>query len=128
MKKAFIYGSILLLSVLFIHCTEVNKESAWEHYTTGRATWYGPDFHGRTTASGETFNKNKLTAAHRTLKFGTKVRVTNLSNNKKIVVRINDRGPVSKKFVIDISEKAAKQLDMKDAGVVPVKLEIHKTD
>jgi rare lipoprotein A len=128
MKKTFINGSLLLLSMLLIQCADVNNESVWNHYTTGRATWYGPGFHGRTTASGETFNKYKLTAAHRTLKFGTEVRVTNLSNNKKVIVRITDRGPVSKKFIIDLSEKAAERLDMKEAGVVPVKLEIHKTD
>jgi rare lipoprotein A len=128
MKKASIFAGLFILPMLFMQCTEVKNDSVWKHYTTGRATWYGPGFHGQKTASGETFNKNKLTAAHRTLKFGTKVRVTNLSNNKKIVVRINDRGPVSGKFVIDLSEKAAKLLDMKDAGVVPVKLEIPKND
>ena len=60
---------------------------------SGRASWYGPGFHGRRTASGETFNTNELTAAHRTLPFGTKVRVVNKKTGKSVVVRINDRGP-----------------------------------
>ena len=84
----------------------------------GKATWYN-DTH---TASGERFDPNALTAAHRTFPFGTRVRVTNLRNGKSVVVRINDRGPYGK-AIIDLSRAAAKQLDMIEAGVVPVKLE-----
>ena len=92
----------------------------------GKATWYGGRFHGRKTASGERFDKNAMTAAHRTLAFGTMVRVTNLRNGKQVTVRINDRGPYGKGRVIDLSEAAAKKLDMIRAGVVPVSIEILK--
>ena len=76
------------------------------------------------TASGERFDRHKLTAAHRTLPFGTLVRVTNTRNGKSVIVRINDRGPYSGKRIIDLSEAAARQLDMIDAGVAPVELEV----
>lgn len=75
------------------------------------ASWYGGKFHGRTTASGEIYNMYSLTAAHKTMKFGTKVKVTNLSNNKSVVVRINDRGPFIKGRVIDLSKKANQIID-----------------
>ena len=90
----------------------------------GAASWYGPGFFGRTTANGERFRKGTLTAAHRTLPFGTKVRVTNLSNGRSVVVRINDRGPFRYHRVIDLAHGAASQLKMMQAGEVPVKLEI----
>ena len=90
----------------------------------GAASWYGPGFYGRTTANGERFRKGTLTAAHRTLPFGTKVRVTNLSNGRSVVVRINDRGPFKYHRVIDLAHGAASQLQMMQAGEVPVKLEI----
>ena len=90
----------------------------------GAASWYGPGFYGRTTANGEHFRKGTLTAAHRTLPFGTKVRVTNLSNGRSVVVRINDRGPFKYHRVIDLAHGAASQLRMMQAGEVPVKLEI----
>ena len=90
----------------------------------GAASWYGPGFYGRTTANGERFRKGTLTAAHRTLPFDTKVRVTNLSNGYSVVVRINDRGPFKYHRVIDLAHGAASQLKMMQAGEVPVKLEI----
>lgn len=77
----------------------------------GMASWYGGKFHGRTTASGEVYNMYSLTAAHKTMKFGTKVKVTNLSNNKSVIVRINDRGPFIKGRVIDLSKKANQIID-----------------
>jgi|GEM_PF-1544412 len=89
---------------------------------SGQASWYGGKFHGRKTASGELFNRNGLTAAHRTLPFGTQLCVRNKRNGKTVAVRVNDRGPVSKKRLIDLSEGAAKRLDMVRAGVVPVEL------
>ena len=94
----------------------------------GAASWYGPGFYGRTTANGERFSKGTLTAAHRTLPFGTKVRVTNLSNGRSVVVRINDRGPFKYHRVIDLAHGAASQLQMMQAGEVPVKLEILARD
>lgn len=89
----------------------------------GLATWYGGSLHGNPTASGERFNKNAMTAAHRKLRFGTRVRVTNKKNGKSVEVRINDRGPFGK-AIIDLSEAAARKLDMIHAGVVPVRIEV----
>lgn len=91
---------------------------------SGEASWYGPGFHGRRTASGETFNQNSLTAAHRTLPFGTRVRVTNLNNNRYVVVRINDRGPFTRGRVIDLSAAAAREIGLDRAGVGPVRVEV----
>ncbi|GIW35569.1 septal ring lytic transglycosylase RlpA family protein [Meiothermus sp.] len=90
----------------------------------GWASWYGPRFHGRRTANGERFNKFHLTAAHRTLPFNTRVRVTNLQNGRSIVVRINDRGPYIRGRIIDLSYAAARQLGMHLRGVIQVKVEI----
>ncbi|MBI4126806.1 MAG: septal ring lytic transglycosylase RlpA family protein [Deltaproteobacteria bacterium] len=90
----------------------------------GKASWYGPGFHGRKTASGERFNQKDLTAAHRTLPFGTMVKVTNLHNGKTVTVRINDRGPYGKGRIIDLSKAAAKEIDMIRKGVVPVEITI----
>ena len=92
----------------------------------GAASWYGPGFYGRSTASGERLQKGSLTAAHRTLPFNTLVRVTNLANNRSVVVRINDRGPFKHHRVIDLAHGAAHELQMMQAGEVPVKLEILK--
>ena len=91
---------------------------------SGAASWYGPKFHGRTTASGEAFDMHDLTAAHRTLPFGTRVRVTNEANGKSVVVRINDRGPFHGKRVIDLSRKAAQSIGLMSRGVGPVKVEV----
>ena len=92
----------------------------------GRASYYGDPYHGRATANGETFDKNKLTAAHRTLPFNTWVRVENQLNRKTVDVRINDRGPFVGGRLIDLSEGAARQIDMIRPGVVPVRLQIIK--
>ncbi|MFP2769351.1 septal ring lytic transglycosylase RlpA family protein [Oceanisphaera sp. KMM 10153] len=89
----------------------------------GMASYYGARHHGRKTASGERFNQHALTAAHRTLPFGTRVRVTNLNNQKSVIVRINDRGPYAKGRIIDLSAQAARELNMIRAGVVPVRVE-----
>lgn len=88
----------------------------------GHASYYAGKFLGRKTANGETFKKNKLTAAHKTLPFGTKVKVKNLRNGKTVKVKINDRGPFVKGRDIDLSWKAAKKLGMIKDGVVPVEL------
>jgi rare lipoprotein A len=91
----------------------------------GMATFYGTEQHGGPTASGERFDKRKMTAAHRTLPFGTRVRVTNTRNGRSIEVRINDRGPYGGRGrIIDLSEAAARRLVMIDAGVVPVTVEV----
>lgn len=92
--------------------------------TDGLASYYADKYQGRKTANGEIFDTAKLTAAHKTLPFGTRVRVTNLQNGKSVVVRVNDRGPFVAGRVIDLSPAAARKLDMLRAGVVKVKLEI----
>jgi rare lipoprotein A len=89
----------------------------------GKASYYANGFHGRKTANGEKFDKKDFTAAHRTLPFGTIVRVTNLNNGKMVFVKINDRGPYIKNRIIDLSKAAAKQLDMVDNGVGKVRIE-----
>ena len=90
----------------------------------GNASWYGSKFHGRKTSSGEKYNKNKLTAAHPTLPFNTKVLITNLKNNKSVVVRINDRGPFVKDRILDMSEEAAEKIDVKKQGIVYIKIQV----
>ena len=88
------------------------------------ASWYGPGFHGRRTASGEVFNSYDLTAAHRSLPFGTRVRVTNLNNGRSVDVRITDRGPYVGGRSIDLSEGAANQIGLISTGTAPVLLEV----
>lgn len=90
----------------------------------GVSSWYGPGFNGKRTASGEVFNKNNLTAAHRTLKFGTRVKVTNPKNGRYVIVKINDRGPFTKGRMLDLSEKAAKIIGIKQRGAGKVCLKI----
>ena len=92
----------------------------------GAASWYGPGFHGRKTASGERFNQHSFTAAHRKLPLGTKATVTNLNNGKTVEVEINDRGPYVRGRIIDLSKAAAERLGMKDAGTTLVRLEVTK--
>ena len=89
----------------------------------GRASWYGPRFDGRKTASGERYDMNAMTAAHRTLPLSAYVRVTNVSNGKTVVVKINDRGPFFHNRIIDLSRAAALALGMQHAGTSSVKLQ-----
>ena len=89
----------------------------------GEASWYGGAFHGQTTASGETYNMYELTAAHKFLPLGARVRVTNQDNGKTLTVRINDRGPYIKGRIIDLSKAAARELGMHDSGTAPVRIE-----
>jgi rare lipoprotein A len=91
----------------------------------GKASYYASRFHGRTTANGETFDTKDFTAAHRSLPFGTIVRVTNLNNGKMVFVKINDRGPYIKNRIIDLSKAAAKKLDLVDNGIGRVKIEAY---
>ena len=90
----------------------------------GEASWYGPGFHGRTTANGETFDRRALTAAHPTLQMPTLVRVTNLENGRSLVLRINDRGPFAHSRLIDVSERAAELLGFREAGVATVRVQV----
>ncbi len=89
---------------------------------TGMASYYSESYNGKKTANGEIYSSSKLTAAHKTLPFGTKVKVTNLSNGKTVKVRINDRGPFVAGRIIDLTRTAADKLDMLQAGVVKVKI------
>jgi rare lipoprotein A len=90
----------------------------------GISSYYGPKFHGKLTASGEVFDMYQLTAAHKSLKFGTRIKVINLDNNKHVIVKINDRGPFIKGRVLDLSYGAAKKLDMLKTGTARVRIEI----
>ena len=91
---------------------------------TGTASWYGTKYHNRKSSNGEVYNKNKMTAAHPSLPFGTEVKVTNLANNQSVVVRITDRGPFGKSRIIDVSEAAARKLNMIRSGTARVTMEI----
>ena len=91
---------------------------------TGMASFYGDAFEGKQTASGEPYRASRLTAAHRTLAFGTRVRVTNLANDRSVIVRVNDRGPFVKERIIDLSKAAAAKLGYIDKGVARVRLEV----
>ena len=88
----------------------------------GKASWYGPGFHGRKTASGERFNQHALTAAHRRLPLGTRATVVNMANGKSIEVEINDRGPYVPGRILDVSKEVAERLGMRKAGTAPVRL------
>ena len=90
---------------------------------TGLGSWYGRRFHGKLTASGEVFNQEKFTAAHRTLPWGSRVKVTNLANGKSVEVRINDRGPFGKGRIIDVSRAAARVLGIVGSGITTVRVE-----
>lgn len=98
------------------------KTDTGEKIEGGIASWYGPNFDGKLTANGETYDMYDLTAAHRTLPFNTVLKVTNLDNGKSVQVRINDRGPYAKNRIIDLSKKAAQEIDMLGPGTANVEL------
>jgi len=100
------------------------QPQAFEHVGQGEASFYGNELAGNRTASGERFNPSALTAAHRSLPLGSKVRVTNEANGKSVIVRINDRGPFVKSRLIDVSYAAAQQISMIRSGHARVKLEL----
>src|SRR5207244_8572781 len=91
---------------------------------TGRASWYGEAHHGLVTASGERYDMNALTAAHRSLPFGTRLRVVNLDNDRTVDVRVNDRGPVISGRILDLSYGAARALGAVQAGIIPVRITV----
>ena len=90
----------------------------------GKASWYGPGFHGKLTANGEIFDKNELTAAHRTLQLPSIIQVTNLNNGRQVILRVNDRGPFAHNRILDVSERAAVLLGFKKKGVAKVRIEV----
>ncbi len=122
---------ILLMILSLATCKQQNPEQlkpeikTYAHiYQTGYATWYGPGFHGGITASGERYDMYEYSAAHRRLPLGSIVKVYNTQNNKCVIVKINDRGPVRKTLIIDLSKIAAIQLQMTQKGSARVKLEV----
>ena len=121
MKKY--YSILFVLLVLVIIPIHSQTENAEIFRQEGIASWYGKEFEGRPTASGEIFDASQLTAAHPNLPFGTTLVVTNQHNNRKVTVRVNDRGPFVAARIIDISRAAAEQLDMIITGTAPVLIE-----
>lgn len=122
MKKIVIF--LTLLVTLLFTTNVMAKTKVNQHSTRGEASYYAGFHHGKKTASGERFNMHSLTAAHRTLPLGSKIKVTNLNNGKEVVVRVNDRGPYAKGRVIDVSLGAAKKLDMIKTGTTKVSIQI----
>ncbi len=114
-------GLLALFSLLAGCASGIINPNGYDE--TGTASYYGAKHHGNKTASGEPFNQNALTAAHRQLPFGTQVKVTNLDNDKSVVVRINDRGPHTRGRLIDLSRKAAEQLGMLGSGTARVRVQ-----
>ncbi|GGZ36050.1 hypothetical protein GCM10007049_31700 [Echinicola pacifica] len=117
MKNKLFYLLIILISLS--SCSVLRSSQQTQR---GQASYYADKFKGRPTASGEKYRHGKMTAAHKTLPLGTKVKVKNLQNGKTVKVRINDRGPFVSGRIIDLSKKAARKLDMVRAGVVPVEI------
>jgi rare lipoprotein A len=115
----------LLLSLLFISADNLDQPYNRIGYEQeGNASYYADKFHGRKTANGEIYDMSEMTAAHPRIRFNTKIKVTNLNNDKTIIVRVNDRGPYSGGRIIDLSKAAAQKLDMIRYGVIPVKTEV----
>jgi rare lipoprotein A len=103
---------------------DVPSQPQHHWFQTGRASWYGKLFQGRTTASGEAFDMNEMTCAHRSLPLGSLIKVTNLRNHKSVIVRVNDRGPVPETRIVDLSYAAARFLGFGARGIAPVRLEL----
>lgn len=133
MKNTVLFGMVLIIFMSF-GCGSKKSSRGYRHsdelknvdgYTqTGLASWYGDKEHGNLAASGERFSKYDYTAAHKSLPFGTIVRVTNLENGKDVVVNINDRGPFIRGRIIDLSYSSAKSIDLVRTGVAKVKVEV----
>lgn len=100
------------------------EEPAGVHFATGEASYYGRGFAGRPTANGERFNPSEMTAAHRSLPFGTRLRVTNVRNGKAVVVRVNDRGPYAGDRILDLSQGAAERIGMITSGTAQVRIDV----
>ncbi len=122
MQKVFLLLGVSLIAVGVVMA--LVSDSGTGFYQTGVASWYGPNFQGNPTASGEVFDMNEMTAAHKSLPFGTRVRVVDMSTGNKVVVKINDRGPFIKDRIIDLSFQAAKKLGIVDTGTAEVGLKI----
>ena len=130
--------AIVILSAVLIGCTAsprftatksplpkaAGESGSYANVEEGLASYYGSEFNGRPTSSGEIYDMNQMTAAHRTLPFNTKIRVTSLSSGKVVLVRVNDRGPFKEDRIIDLSLAAAKELGMVGSGTSRVRLEV----
>lgn len=122
-KGALLFLVCGLTLITLTSCSRIQYTGP-RNVQTGLASWYGPKFHGKTTSNQEIFDMYDMTAAHRTLPFGTYVMVTNLDNDKSVTVRINDRGPFVKGRIIDVSYAAARMLDMLGPGIIHVRIEV----
>ncbi len=118
----FTARAVAELIIIFLLSCIATSMSAQTY--TGKASYYGPGFHGRRCANGEIFDMYKLTCAHKTLPFGTRLKVTNQKNGKSTIVTVTDRGPYAKGRIIDLSKAAAMELDMVAAGVASVTVEV----
>ena len=129
-RHPFLLGIIFTGLIFLTGCSgnkgDSNPTSPGGEFETGIASWYGEDFQGKQTASGEAFDMNKMTAAHRILSFGTVVEVTNRKNGRRASVKINDRGPFVKDRIIDVSKRAAIELGMLESGQTEVSLRVEK--
>ncbi|MEZ5314373.1 MAG: septal ring lytic transglycosylase RlpA family protein [Thermoanaerobaculia bacterium] len=121
-------GLVASLALLAAGCSSSGPHLAGPGVERGVASWYGPNFHGRQTANGERYDMHQFTAAHRTLPFGTIVRVRNLSNGLTTEVRINDRGPFKKNRIIDLSNAAAAAIEMIGPGTAEVELRVLRVE
>ena len=122
LRNACIFSCIVAAALTGASNAGAKESKSGVKTISGAASWYGGQFHGRKTANGERFNMNGLTAAHRSLPFGTKVRVTNQKNGKSVVVRINDRGPFVRGRVIDLTPAGARAIGF--SGLAPVSLSV----
>lgn len=121
-RAAIVFGFMFLTGAL--GCAGVSSSTQYDDELEGIASYYAEEFHGRTTSNGERYDMHALTAAHRSLPFNSRVRVTNLENDRSVEVRINDRGPFKDGRVIDLSWKAAMELGLIATGTAPVRIEI----
>ena len=123
MKKQTWLASLSVVALALAACS-VTSEIAAAKTQSGKASWYGPELQGRKTASGERFNMNTYSAAHRTYAFGTKLCVENLRNGRGVTVRVNDRGPFNRGRVVDVSREAAQSLGMIRSGTASVRVSV----
>lgn len=123
LSRKFLLVISVVLSLLLAGCASTGSVSGGSQ-ERGTASFYAQKYHGRKTASGEVFDQQALTASHRTLEFGSKVRVTNLDNGRSVVVRVNDRGPFVRGRVIDLSRAAFAEIADLHLGLVPVAIEV----
>lgn len=123
MRMMMIAGALLLAIQPTMGPALADRPARDAYVERGEASWYGPGFHGKKTASGEIYDQTDMTAAHRRLPLGTEVVVTNLENGKKVKVEINDRGPYAKGRVIDLSKEAGKKLGILSDGTAEVRIE-----